>query len=71
MAKEKKGHKDNLVKRTLQGRMISYEFFLRHWYIVGGVLVLFIVFIANKYHCQTQLAEIMSLRRELNNAKTD
>lgn len=67
----KKEKKDNLIKRALQGRMISYEFFIRHWYLVAGILALFIVFIANKYHCQTQLAEIMTLRKELNNAKTE
>ncbi len=68
MAQEKK---DNIIKKAVQGRLVSLSFFLHYWYLVAGVLIMLIAFIANKYHCQTQLAEIMSLSKDLNNAKTE
>ena len=64
-------NKDNWIKRALQGRVVSYKFFLRNWYIIAGVLLLLIIFISNKYLCQTQLEQIMALSKELNNAKTE
>ena len=63
--------KDNWIKKTLQGRVVSYKFFVKNWYIIAGVLLLLIIFISNKYLCQTQLEQIMALSKELNNAKTD
>ncbi len=62
---------DTFLLRTLHGRIISIDFFRRNWWVVLGVVVMLMVYITNRYTCQTQMERIRSLERELEVAKTE
>ena len=62
---------DTFLLRTLHGRIISIDFFRRDWWVVLGVVVMLMVYITNRYTCQTQMERIRSLERELEVAKTE
>ena len=63
--------KDSLMLRTLHGRLLSTDFFRRHWLPVLGVVVMLMIYITNHYTCQTQMETIQRLERELEVAKTE
>ena len=56
---------DTFLLRTLHGRIISIDFFRRNWWVVLGVVVMLMVYITNRYTCQTQMERIRTLEREL------
>lgn len=62
---------DTFLLRTLHGRIISIDFFRRNWWVVLGVVVMLMVYITNRYTCQTQMERIRTLERELEVAKTE
>ena len=69
--KTKKKSRFGWLKRVFQGRVISSDFFKRHWVFVLLVTGFFVCFIGSKYHNQNQMAAIMKLSSDLNNAKTE
>ncbi len=72
MAKEKKQKKnDNLLRRALYGRLLSTEFFVRHWVTIALLMAMIIIYITNKYECQTSMETIQRLERELEIVKTE
>lgn len=71
MATKKKEEKDNIFKQIKQGRIISSEFFAKHWITISLIFVISFIYISAKYTCQLQMEKIISLKKELNNAKTD
>ncbi len=62
---------DTFLLRTLHGRIISIDFFRRNWWVVLGVVVMLMVYITNRYTCQTQMERIRTLERELEVARTE
>lgn len=61
----------NALSRTLHGQIISSDFFARNWLtILVGVIVL-MVYITNKYNCQTSMEEIKRLEQKLEVARTE
>ena len=62
---------DTFLLRTLHGRIISIDFFRRNWWVVLGVVVMLMVYITNRYTCQTQMERIRTLERELEVAKAE
>lgn len=62
---------DSLMLRALHGRLISTDFFQRHWLPVLGIVVMLMIYITNRYTCQTQMETIQRLERELEVAKTE
>ncbi len=62
---------DSLMLRALHGRLLSTDFFRRHWLLVLGVVVMLMIYITNRYTCQTQMETIQRLERELEVAKTE
>lgn len=66
----KKGH-DTFLLRTLHGRIISIDFFRRNWWVVLGIVVMLMVYITNRYTCQTQMERIRTLEHDLEVAKTE
>ena len=60
------------VRGVVQGRsFLSWDFFKRNAvYIVAGT-VMMLMYISNKYVCQNYMSEVMNLKVELENAKTD
>ena len=74
MAKDKKNKKTGkkVVKNVVQGRsFLSFDFFKHNWiYIVAGTAMM-LMYISNKYVCQISTKEVMDLKVQLDNAKTD
>lgn len=62
---------DSLMLRALHGRLLSTDFFRRHWLPVLGVVAMLMIYITNRYTCQTQMETIQRLERELEVAKTE
>jgi hypothetical protein len=62
---------DSWMLRTLHGRLLSTDFFRRHWLPVLGVVVMLMIYITNRYTCQTQMETIQRLEHELEVAKTE
>lgn len=71
MAKSTKDKKDNIFKRIFQGRIVSSDFFLKHWVTIALILVIAFIYISTKYTCQLRKEKIIVLKKDLNNAKTD
>lgn len=62
---------DSLMLKALHGRLLSTDFFRRHWLPVLGVVAMLMIYITNRYTCQTQMETIQRLERELEVAKTE
>lgn len=63
--------KDNILKQIKQGRIVSSDFFIKHWVPISLILIISFIYISAKYTCQLRKEQIISLRKDLNNAKTD
>lgn len=61
----------SLMLRALHGRLLSTDFFRRHWLPVLGIVAMLMIYITNRYTCQTQMETIQRLERELEVAKTE
>lgn len=59
------------VRRVTHGQVISAEFFRRHWGITALVVLFLLLYITNKYYCQTSMEEIRALNKELELVKTE
>ena len=64
-------HRDTFMLRALHGRVLSIDFFRRNWLFVLAAVIMLMVYITNRYKCQTQMETIRSLERELEVAKTE
>ena len=71
MATKNKQEKDNIIKQIKQGRIVSSDFFKKHWVTIALLLIIAFVYISAKYTCQLRKEKIIALRNDLNNAKTD
>jgi hypothetical protein len=58
-------------KSILQGRIFSLEFFKRNWVYVVFVVAMALAYIGNKFACQRSIQELLSLKNDLVNAKSD
>lgn len=61
----------SLASRIVYGRLISIEFFKRHWLPVLVSVLLILVYITNKYSYQTRVETSNSLRKELEVVRTE
>lgn len=61
----------SLMLKALHGRVLSMDFFRRHWLAVLGIVAMLMIYITNRYTCQTQMETIQRLERELEVAKTE
>lgn len=59
------------VRRVTHGQVISAEFFRKHWGITALVMIFLLLYITNKYYCQTSMEEIRALNKELELVKTE
>ena len=63
--------RDSFMLRALHGRILSIDFFRRYWWVVLGSAVMLMIYITNRYTCQTQMETIRTLQQELEVAKTE
>lgn len=69
--KEKKNGAISMLGRALGGRLISTDFFSRHWITVALLVLMFVWYITNKYECQTSMETIQKLEKQLEIVKTE
>lgn len=62
---------DSWMLRALHGKILSTDFFARNWGKILVVMVMLLIFITNKYTCQTSMETIQSLTRKLEVVKTE
>ncbi len=67
----KKDQKPSIIKRIRQGEVLSSDFFARNWLTVFAGVVVVMLYITNKYTCQTKMEEIRRLETELEIVKTE
>ena len=63
--------RDTLMLRALHGRVLSLDFFRRNWLVVACAVAMLMIYITNRYTCQTQMETIRSLERDLEVARTE
>jgi hypothetical protein len=64
-------HSDSLLLRALQGRLLSTDFFAHNWLKLLMLVVMILIYITNKYQCQTRMEEIRDLSRKLEVVETE
>lgn len=62
---------DSLMLRALHGKIVSTDFFARNWGKIMVLMFMILVFITNKYTCQTSMETIQALNRKLEVVKTE
>ena len=58
-------------KDIIQGRFFSLDFFKRNAVYIIALVIMALMYIANKFVCQSSMQEVMNLKTELANAQTD
>lgn len=57
--------KRTIFWRIIRGQLLTMDFFVRHWLEISVLVVMILVYISNKYQCQTSMVTIKKLEREL------
>ncbi|MDE6628191.1 MAG: hypothetical protein K2K36_02350, partial [Muribaculaceae bacterium] len=52
-------------------RVLSVDFFRRNWMVVVGGVAMLMIYITNRYQCQTQMEHIRKLETQLEVARTE
>lgn len=69
MAKSKKKStapkKESFIAKFLRGRLLSSDFFARHWLPTLIFIVVMMVYITTKYTCKTNMERIAALEKRL------
>lgn len=60
-----------ILRLAIFGRWVPVDFFMRNWLVVFGVVAMFMVYMTNRYTCQTKMEQIKKLEVELEVAKTE
>lgn len=63
--------RDSWFTHVRHGRLMSVDFFARNWVTVLTVIIMFLIYITNKYQCQTRMETIQSLQHRLEIVKTE
>ncbi|MDE6283880.1 MAG: hypothetical protein K2L97_07830 [Muribaculaceae bacterium] len=63
--------KNSILRKAIDGQILSTDFFRRHWLPVLGVIAMLMIYITNRYTCQTQMETIQRLEKQLEVAKTE
>lgn len=61
----------NYLNRIRHGQILSLDFFSKNWGIITVIMAFLLLYITNKYYCQTSMEEISRLNRELELIKTE
>lgn len=62
---------DTTISDVIHGRILSIDFFRRHWLAVLGIVAMLMIYITNRYTCQTQMETIQRLQHDLEVVKTE
>lgn len=61
----------SVIDKVLSGKIISSDFFSRHWPWCVLAVCMIMAYISSKYNCQTKMEEIRRLEHELEVVKTE
>ncbi|MDE6113714.1 hypothetical protein E4T81_08385 [Barnesiella sp. WM24] len=67
----KKKSDDNFLKKLIFGRILSLDFFKKHWVSVFVVVMAILIYITNRYQCLTRMEDIRKLEQELEIVETE
>lgn len=59
------GRQSSFISRLFRGQLLSSDFFTRNWLPVLITILVIMIYITNKYVCQTNMEKIAALTREL------
>lgn len=62
---------DTTISDVIHGRILSIDFFRRHWLAILGIVAMLMIYITNRYTCQTQMETIQRLQHDLEVVKTE
>ena len=65
---DRRQNSSNVLRQVLHGKVVSSDFFARHWMIMAVVIL---IYIAGKYTCQTKMEEVRRLDHELEIVKAE
>lgn len=63
--------KDNIILKMLHGRLLSTDFFARNWLTILTIIVMFLIYITNRYQCVTRMERIQELQHQLEIVQTE
>lgn len=66
-----KKQQDSFMLRALHGRLLDTDLFTRNWLAITLGLIMILLYITNKYACQTKMEEIRELTRQLEVVETE
>lgn len=70
--KKRNSKTSQTMNSIIVGRsFLSLDFFRRNFLFIIFVTGLMLMYIGNKFECQSKMQEVMTLKTELDNAKTD
>ena len=62
-------NKHGFFWRIIQGQLLNFEFFAQHWLKVLICTLMVLLYITNKYQCQTRMVTINKKQEDLEIAK--
>ncbi|MBD5297414.1 MAG: hypothetical protein HDR89_01140 [Bacteroides sp.] len=60
-----------LLREVMFGRVVSSDFFARHWIAMILIVMMIMVYIAGKYTCQTKMEQVRSLTSRLETVRAE
>ncbi len=63
--------RDSWLGRIIEGRLVTGDFFTRHWLQVFVILAMLLVYITNRYSCQRSMEQIRRLNTRLDIVQTE
>lgn len=63
--------RDSWWSRTWQGRLVSGDFFARHWLQIFVIVAMVLLYITNRYSCQRSMEQIRALNNRLDVVQTE
>lgn len=59
------------ITGIFRGRIITSDFFIRHWSVVALVCCMMLIYIHNRYECTTRMEQIQRLEKQLEIDETE
>ena len=68
---QQKPLKDTILRRLVQGRLVTGHFFMRYWLQIFVVIAMVLIYITNRYSCQRSMEQIRTLTSRLEVVETE
>lgn len=71
MSSMSKNNSDSWFSRIIEGRLVTGDFFARHWMQIFVIIAMVLVYITNRYSCQRAMEQIRTLNNRLDVVQTE